>query len=180
MSDAACEACVVNIGTLQNPVGTLGDPFGACNNCSSFCCGHHGTRDKNVPEMICVECDDDVVLASAAAQTVGVGSAPPDEPTLNQMLHGSRRFWQPPAYWAFSSVNDFIQRRPGYGSNIVEEAIQTASRLGSLEELGIHRPLSKDSKEMIVLAVLITVFLNIPDERLGPLMLRFRQLLVVP
>lgn len=179
MSDAACEACVVNIGTLQNPEGTAGDPFGACKNCSSFCCGYHGTRDPHVPQMICVECDPSLLLASGAAQTVGIDPVPPDEPTLSEMLRGFRGFGEPPTDWAFTSVNDFMQRRPGYGSSVVEEAIQTAGSLGSLRELGILRPLSKESKEMVVLAVLITILLKIPDNRLGHLMLRFRQFLVV-
>jgi hypothetical protein len=180
MANAACQACVVKVGKLRNPIGTLGDPFGACNNCSAFACGHHGTRDPNVPRVICVECDPSLLCASAAATSgaTAIGPTPTDDPLLIEMLRGYRQSWLPPGYWAFHSVDEFRQRRPGYDSAIFEE-VSRRDR-GSFQinqELPIWQNLPRESKEMLILAATITRRLDIPEQHLGPLMLMLRRLL---
>jgi len=101
---------------------------------------------------------------------------PIDDPILIEMLRGYRRFWLPRDYWAFRSVDDFRERRPGYDPTFFEEALNRARgfrRIG--EELRIWQSLPQESKEMLVLAALITRRLNIPEQNLGSLMLRLRK-----
>jgi hypothetical protein len=179
VSGAACQACVVNINQLQNGAGTLGEPFGACNVCSSFVCGFHGTRDHNVPQMICVECDPNLLCASAAS-TTGATLAQdnlPQNPVLLQMLSGYPRSWMPPEAWAFKSVSEFMERRPGYDRSILEEAIRRRREVrpmeGGLRE--IWEPMLKEEgREMLVLAVVLTKRLDIPSNRLRPIMQTLR------
>ena len=54
---------------ISSPIGTQGDPLGACITCQSFACGSHGRRDGHVPEFVCVECDPVRFITSAAVTT---------------------------------------------------------------------------------------------------------------
>ena len=181
VSGAACQACVVNVGKLRVGTGEVGEPFGACNNCSSFACGYHGTRDGNVPQFICIECDPNLLCASAAATVSGVASGGlpvvPENPLLLEMLRGYRLSWLPREYWAVRSVREFSEQRPGYDRNIFEQASARSRDIRSLEgDLDIvWRSLPNDAREMLALAALITLWMEIPEKHLGPLMLMLRK-----
>jgi hypothetical protein len=181
MSGAACQACVVNITKLRVGVGQLGEPFGACNNCSSFACGYHGTRDFNIPQLICVECDPNLLCASAAAAATGptrggLGPVVPENPLFLEMLRGYRLSWLPREYWAVRSAAEFGERRPGYDPKVFEDARLRSRDGGQVEgDLGtIWSNLPIEAKEMLILAAIITRRMEIPEERLGPLMAMLR------
>jgi hypothetical protein len=191
MSGAACQACVVGIAHMPNGVGTVGEPFGTCNNCGSFACGFHGTRDKNVPELICAECDISL-LAASAATTIFLSPIPPPPsppppaspprpphpplpPELSSfagdMLTGYHLRWLPPSSWAFRSIEDFEVRRPGYSRDMLPFVRATTAKSFEIKDNQMRvlwRACSPTAKELLVMATVLIQELKIPEGRLRP------------
>jgi hypothetical protein len=158
---ANCQACVVKVGTLHTPVGNLGEPFGACRNCSAFACGHHGHRDFHVPEFMCVECDPRLLSASAAAITPGARQG--GGPQVQAMLAGYHLSALPPERWAITSLAEFQRRRPRYNPSLLESASRAP---WSPQWMGPEfREPPNPMRELLVLAGLITKRLQIPRDQ---------------
>ncbi|HYG19367.1 MAG TPA: hypothetical protein VD816_10565 [Ohtaekwangia sp.] len=65
---ADCWACKTNINITSSNQGIKGNPLGACYNCGVLACGHHGYRNRKVPEFLCAECLGYKVAATIAAE----------------------------------------------------------------------------------------------------------------
>ena len=116
MSGTGCHACLTGVKTLVLGVGSAGEPLGCCRRCHALACGYHAHRDAGIPEYICVECDPNLLAASAGA------GAPPDNPLRDELVS----YYFPPEYGSFlqssrpfRSLEDFLERRPGYGGQWV-------------------------------------------------------------
>src|SRR5262245_25292033 len=109
---ATCEACAANIGDLPNPSGVRGDGIGTCKNCHSIACGHHGQREPNVPEFICVECNPSLLIASAAMLEQE------EDRALSEDLEAAARTYHrfpDPGPWVIRSPEDWAERNVGFG-----------------------------------------------------------------
>ena len=153
MVSANCQACMVGIRKLPQGVGNPSEPLGSCRSCHSLTCGHHGHRDPNVPEFICVECDPSLLAASAATMTTTRSAA------LDRVLAGYHLHHLPAETWRIESLDDFVRRRPGYGQDFFDEVRQRTTRFGqswadtNLREAFSSLPLT--AKELLVAAGLI-------------------------
>src|SRR5207245_5794740 len=115
-----CESCASKIRVLSNPIGTLNNPLGVCANCHSLICGWHGHKDRNEPEFICIECDPNLLVASAAVGSHLPGQRPPPSgPGYGYHLYDS-----PPERWAVKSLDDFFRRRPGYDRASIMQSVK--------------------------------------------------------
>ena len=61
---AQCQACVVGVPLIKTLVGSATDPMGACIDCGSLTCGHHGYRAAK-GKFRCIQCD--VALQAGSA-----------------------------------------------------------------------------------------------------------------
>lgn len=159
---ARCQACEIGVKTLPNGTGVKGRPFGACSNCDSFTCGHHGHRDGNVPEFMCVECDPSLLAASAAVATgTAIGVTPPDQggTRVQAMLAGYRAHTLPFEVWVVRSPDDFLRRRPGYGEGLRREV---ESRRRDYD-FNAWVDVPREAQELLVMARAITQMLEIPE-----------------
>ena len=141
----SCQACAANIGRLTSGIGTLGMGIGACVNCHSVTCGWHGHRDANVPEFICVQCDPSILAASAAF----LSDAPDDS-----IASAARTYFRYPSVglWLVQSVEEFIERRPGYGVSFFAD-LQPRFDSGRSDVPG----------QLVAAAIRIISVLEIPD-----------------
>jgi hypothetical protein len=140
--------------------------------------------------MRCVECDPNLLGASAAATAgvAGSGGSPVahDQPGLRggaerarrELLSGWRESFLPSWYWAITSVDAFYADRPGYPEWV----------FGRVRELGAPRSLTADEEPLVALwerlpregrdllrlAASILAYLERPEEQLSPVMSRLR------
>jgi hypothetical protein len=170
MSGAQCQACVVKVAALPVPVGTVSEPFGVCNNCQCLTCGHHGHRDTNVPECMCVQCDKTLLVASAAmastttsGTTGGQGSA---AQTLTAPYHLSTL---PTDIWRVHNLADFQRRRPGYGEEFFARVRRSSIRVGTLHEHPALREAfaepTNETQQLLIAASLISRDFRSREER---------------
>lgn len=103
MTNPQCYVCLVNSSSITNSIGVKGETLAVCQRCHVMVCGSHGHRDKNKSAFICILCDPKLLQQSAIAQ----GSTA--LPVVSQRDFESRDL-------LFTSVDDFIDRRPGYRS----------------------------------------------------------------
>ncbi|MFC7279836.1 hypothetical protein ACFQS1_38260 [Paractinoplanes rhizophilus] len=115
---ADCQVCNARVPAMGVQVGRRGSPSGCCATCHVLACEHHGHRDGNVPEFICVQCDPNFAAACAAvlAQLAGGQGLTAD---LQETAAGYPRYTDVrpgdlAPRWLAPSVADFLARRPGY------------------------------------------------------------------
>jgi hypothetical protein len=145
---AKCQACEVGVKALPNGIGTKGDPFGGCSNCDAFACGHHGHRDGNVPEFMCVECDPKLLVASAAVAAGQVTA---------EALAGYRGQAWPVEVWAVRSPDDFLARRPGYGPGLMQRFESTRRELA----FEARRDVPPNARDLLLLAGVVAETLGV-------------------
>ena len=168
MPSADCLCCVNNIGKLRNPRGSPHEPLGSCQNCHSLACGHHGHRDPNVPEFICVECDPSLLAASAATITA---STPDTEEALSLMRSGYRLHVLPPDRWLIRNIADLARRRPGYDLDFAAEISSVRQRV-SWERVqsplrNALRALDPEARNLIIAGLVIIYSLELPRSHIG-------------
>lgn len=152
-----CYPCTAKVKLLASGIGTKGDPIGCCRVCHVLACGHHAHRDASVPEYICVECDPNLLAASAGAM------APPDNPIADELA--SYYLFGPAGrinerWHLFRSLDDFWVRRPRYGEQLIGKIqnlhlssapweVQDARAKAALE-------LPSESQALLVAAIVIS------------------------
>lgn len=165
MSGAMCFPCEMHIGTIENPIGIIGEPHGSCKNCSVFACGHHAERDSNIPGYICVICDQDLIAASGVL-TAAVMTEP-----LEQIAN--RFYMYDPSsenLWRIKSLQDFISQRSGYNKSFFDPVIDGNMYIDfeqSWEDNNLRialSGLSDDAKQLVTAAALLNIRLNIPTQ----------------
>lgn len=163
MPCANCYACLVTNQTLQQPKGSLNEAIGCCRNCNSLICGHHGHRDPNVPEFICVLCDPSLLVASAV--TLG---APNNKKLANlKNLYHSQDI--PKELWIINSLEDFERRRPNYGKDFFEHVSKMAIVKINIdffmsEELQLIKTIIKKKTQLIAAAFHIIETFQISED----------------
>lgn len=158
MPNSNCWACEVNIGRLAYPKGTLGWGLGTCRMCNSLACGHHGHRDDNGPEYMCVQCDTKLLIASAVHLSGGVSDSIPS--IVVQAASGYRPLPEGGDIWIIRSLDELEIRRPGYGRDILglmrRVRIRPIRFTEHSELLIFLDELPEEAKELIIAAVIIT------------------------
>lgn len=175
MAGTDCHACVLKVAYLSNPLGSSNEPLGVCKNCFSLCCGHHGHRDPNVPEYVCVECDPAILQASAAALAIPGRT---DILTLQEMKDRYYRSFQGDETWVFKSINDFANRRPGYRDDIFTEAQAMRFPWNQLPQdlsLAIQQ-IPEEGRELLLAALLITVRYEFKENQVDRILRSMRRL----
>jgi hypothetical protein len=137
MSGSDCVACNAKHGVLAAAVGTKGNPSGCCVNCHAFSCEHHGIRDSSVPEYRCVQCDKNLLCASAVVQAQTTNSQGITA-ELADVAAGYTRYrteqLAPSSRWVVRTVDQFIERRPAYGEEFLSQFYRANPRLNPQKE----------------------------------------------
>jgi hypothetical protein len=160
---SSCYSCETKVKHLASGIGTISNPIGCCHICHVLACGYHAHRDASVPEFICVECDPNLLAASA-------GMMAPVDSSIAQELASYYLFSGPPFRETtkdnlFRSVNDFIERRPRYGDEFLGKLHQVhfTSQPWEVSE-GPGRAalqLPEESKDLLAAAVALSHFYNV-------------------
>lgn len=162
-----CQACIAGIGSIPQPAlpGNRNIAIGACWNCSSFACAHHGQRDPSKAQFWCVECDRHLLVASAlgAGQSDAAQAARPSAQTSRMSFDDLR----------FESMEDVQRRRPAYRERLIPEVEQWTLDKSDLRRAdpGLADAIESlspraDAYRFLVLAGLIGLRLEIPEDRM--------------
>jgi len=166
---AACQACAAKISALPKPSGNINEPLGTCQNCHSLTCGHHGHRDPNVPEFMCVECDPNLLAASAVLKTTA-------DDFTRSVLAGYHLASLPSDIWRVKDLADFLRRRPGYGEEFFVGISRVDRYLSPTRLAGLFQDVPATNVELLGAAVLILRRLELPLERLPRHLVQIRDL----
>lgn len=162
-----CQACVAGIGSIPQPAlqSNRNDPLGACWDCSSFACAHHGQRDGTKAQFWCVECDRQLLVASAS----GTGQSGATQ-AARQSIHAGEMMFD---YLRFESMEDVGRRRPAYRQQLIPEVERW--RLDTNDIRRVDPDLADaieslsprmDAYRFLVLAGLIGLRLEIREDRM--------------
>lgn len=169
MGSTNCHACLSGITSLASYLGNTNEPLGVCKNCSCLACGHHGHRDPNGPEYICVECDPKLLQASAASLAIPNHAS---QAILHQMELGYYRVLQGDETLFFESLEEFEARRPGYETGLFQEAREMRfpwERLPPDLYLTTQQ-MTDEGHLLLITALLIIIRHEFPMEQIDPLM----------
>ena len=158
---AKCQACLNNIGVIQNTKGTKDEPIGVCQNCSSLTCGHHGLREKSNARFICGECVRSL-LAVSSGTTAGAGQT-----TLNKLATAYHLPEPISAGPPYTSLADFRENWTGFNDEFYREVERYSINFSALEGWGVYlydRDRSHVATQMLVAAILIGRYLEMPPD----------------
>ena len=183
MSGADCEACNAGQPVVAAPIGAKGHPSGCCLNCHALACDHHGLRDGGVPEYRCVQCDPSLLSASAVVQAQahpGAGQGITEE--LADVAAGYFRYrteqFAENRRWVVPTVEQFMERRPGYGEEFFREFYRVEPKPLSVEvpsEQSLARSLQAlppESAELLQLALFICLRFELVGRGADPVLRR--------
>jgi hypothetical protein len=103
---ALCYPCKTKVATLSVAWATENDPVGCCKLCHVLACGLHGTRVASGPTFICVECQPEILAASAALLVSNKDHPNKDLDDL---------FGRIPKECLYKSFEDFLKKNPDFG-----------------------------------------------------------------
>lgn len=116
MAGARCLACEIRSQSLPHYIGNRDEPLAVCSKCSCLICGHHGHRDRRRNKFFCILCDPNRLKWSAARLAPTSGYTYSVKATVQQVEVDDELY----STANFDSLEDFENRRPGYGEAFFE------------------------------------------------------------
>jgi hypothetical protein len=188
--------------------------MGLCAKCSSLTCGQHGHRDP-APSFLCIQCDSTLQAGSAGwigwlrrsgssssrgTGGAGTGSGGQGDDALAAVLRdltGASRAS------TFSSLDDWMRRRPGYERLIelvlqdIENMLSRFARVADGDGLIVRvetpedgaelarfailwRDLDDDGRRLLAAAFVVAQVMNLPRSSLPPVLQSIARITGVP
>lgn len=163
----SCYCCVIGVRTITYPVGDEGDVLGTCYNCHIHACGHHADRSADDAQYLCVLCVKTLLTASAFTRTPHTEYA---RRLLTEM--GDERLMTLRGRAVIRSGQDFARSHPRLWATVANDPRWLRYRRGQGISGDVAEALDDVGIELLGLAIVICLKLEIPREAIEQILLR--------